>query len=279
MIIAIPTGVKIFNWIATMWGGSVRLNTAMMYAIAAVATFTMGGVSGVMHATSPHNLQQTDTYFVVAHFHYVLLGGLVLGLFGGLYYWYPKITGRFMNERIGKISFWLYFLGLHLTFLPMHWTGLLGMPRRVFTYSSELGLDTLNMVSTIGGFVQAVGVLLLFLNVFRSLRSGERAGRNPWGGATLEWATESPPVEHNFQRIPTVHSREPLWLERERIEADAFGPTEPIHMPPPSYWPIVTAVGVVGTFALFLVPVWWAPLIGFAWTFIGVLNWAYEPTH
>ena len=158
MIIAIPTGVKIFNWIATMWGGSVRLNTAMMYAIAAVATFTMGGVSGVMHATSPHNLQQTDTYFVVAHFHYVLLGGLVLGLFGGLYYWYPKITGRFMNERLGKISFWFYFLGLHLTFLPMHWTGLLGMPRRVFTYSSELGLDTLNMVSTVGGFVQAVAM-------------------------------------------------------------------------------------------------------------------------
>jgi cytochrome c oxidase subunit 1 len=276
MIIAIPTGVKIFNWIATMWGGSVKLNTAMMYAIGAVGTFTMGGVSGVMHATSPHDLQQTDTYFVVAHFHYVLLGGLVLGLFAGLYYWYPKITGRLLSERLGKISFWFYFLGLHLTFLPMHWTGLLGMPRRVFTYSSELGLDTLNMMSTVGGFVQAVGVLLLFYNVFMSLKRGQIAGRNPWGAATLEWATESPPVEHNFQRIPTVHSREPLWLERERVEADAFGPPEPVHMPSPSYWPIFTAAGIVGTFVLFMAPMWWAPLLGVAWTAIGIVNWAYE---
>jgi cytochrome c oxidase subunit I len=279
MIIAIPTGVKIFNWIATMWGGSIRFTTSMMYAVAAVVTFTMGGVSGVMHATSPHNLQQTDTYFVVAHFHYVLLGGLILGLFAGLYYWYPKVTGRLMSEKLGKWGFWLYTIGLHTTFLPMHWIGLLGMPRRVFTYSAELGLGNLNMLATVGGFITAVGTLLTFINVFRSLKTGEKAPRNPWGAATLEWATESPPVEHNFQRIPTVHSREPLWLEREQIEKTAFGPAEAFHLPPPSYWPIFTAFGVVGTFALFLARIWWLPLIGVIWVGIGILNWAYEKTH
>jgi cytochrome c oxidase subunit 1 len=277
MIIAIPTGVKIFNWIATMWGGSIRFTTSMMFAIAAVATFTMGGVSGVMHATSPHNLQQTDTYFVVAHFHYVLLGGLVLGVFSGLFYWYPKVTGRMMSEKLGKWSFWIYVLGLHLTFLPMHWIGLLGMPRRVFTYSSELGLEGLNMAASAGGFLSAIGVLLIYINVVRSLKKGDKASRNPWGAATLEWATESPPVEHNFNRTPTVHSREPLWLEREQVEKTVFGDAESFHMPPPSYWPILTAVGVVGTFILFMAPVWWAPLIGLAWTAVCVVNWAYEP--
>ncbi|MCI0436366.1 MAG: cytochrome c oxidase subunit I [Gemmatimonadetes bacterium] len=279
MIIAIPTGVKIFNWIATMWGGSIRYTTAMMFAIGAVITFTMGGVSGVMHATSPHDLQQTDTYFVVAHFHYVLLGGLILGVFAGLYYWFPKVTGRLLDERLGRWSFWTYLLGLHATFLPMHWTGLLGMPRRVFTYSSELGVGTINMATTIGGFLSAVGVLLIIINILRSLRRGEHAGRNPWDAATLEWSTESPPIEHNFQRLPTVHSREPLWLERQKIEADTFGAPEPVHLPPPSHWPILMALGIVGTFALFLAPVWWAPLIGLAWVGISWISWAYEPIH
>ena len=279
MIIAIPAGVKIFNWIATMWGGSIRFTTAMMYAVGAVGTFTMGGVSGVMHATAPHNLQQTDTYFVVAHFHYVLLGGLILGVFSGLFYWFPKVTGRLMDERLGKWSFWVYLLGLHATFLPMHWAGLLGMPRRVFTYSSELGVDTINMAATAGGFLSAIGVLLIFVNVVRSLRRGEPAGRNPWNAATLEWATESPPVEHNFQRLPTVHSREPLWLEREQIERDAFGAPEPMHLPPPSYWPVLMALGIVGTFVLFLAPAWWAPLAGLAWVGVCWINWAYEPIH
>ncbi len=279
MIIAVPTGVKIFNWIATMWGGSLRFTTAMLFAVGAVLTFTMGGVSGVMHATAPHNLQQTDTYFVVAHFHYVLLGGLVLGVFSGLYYWFPKVTGRMLDERLGKWSFWVYLAGLHATFLPMHWAGLLGMPRRVFTYSAELGLDTVNMATTIGGFLSALGVLLIFINVARSLRRGEPAGRNPWGAATLEWATESPPVEHNFQRLPTVHSREPLWLEREQIEADAFGEPEPIHLPPPSYWPVLMALGIVGTFGLFLAPAGGAPLVGLAWVGVCWISWAYEPIH
>ncbi|MGD8278106.1 MAG: cytochrome c oxidase subunit I [Gemmatimonadota bacterium] len=279
LIIAIPTGVKIFNWIATMWGGKIKFNTAMAYATAAVVTFTMGGVSGVMHSTTPHNLQQTDTYFVVAHFHYVLLGGLIMGLFAGFYYWYPKVTGRLMSEKLGMWSFWTYIIGMHMTFFPMHWTGLLGMPRRIFTYSAELGVGNLNMVSTVGAFLSAVGVLFLVINMIRSLKKGEPAGRNPWNAATLEWATESPPVSHNFNRVPTVHSREPLWVEREQIESTVFAEPEAMHMPPPSYWPILMAVGVVGTFALFFAPMWWAPLIGLGWVGVCIINWAYEPIH
>ena len=278
MIIAIPTGVKIFNWLATMWGGSLRLNTAMLYAIGMISTFTIGGISGMMHATSPHDLQQTDTYFVVAHFHYVAVGGVVFAVFGGLFYWFPKITGRFMNETLGKITFWLFFIGFNLTFMPQHWIGLLGMPRRIFTYSAELNLDGLNQLSTVGAYIQAISVLMLFYNVISSYRRGAVAGPNPWGGATLEWATTSPPAEHNFNRIPTVHSREPLWVEAAQVEAAARGTMEPhIHMPPQSYWPIFTAMGACLTFVLFLAPVWWGPLIGLTWTAIGVLNWAFEP--
>jgi cytochrome c oxidase subunit 1 len=278
MIIAIPTGVKIFNWLATMWGGSLRLNTAMLYAIGMISTFTIGGISGMMHATSPHDLQQTDTYFVVAHFHYVAVGGVVFAVFAGLFYWFPKITGRFMNEKLGKIGFWLFFIGFNLTFMPQHWIGLLGMPRRIFTYSAELNLAGLNQLSTAGAYIQAISVLMLFYNVVSSYRRGAVAGPNPWGGATLEWATTSPPAEHNFNRIPTVHSREPLWVEAAQVEAAARGEMEPhIHMPPQSYWPIFTAMGACLTFVLFLAPVWWGPLIGLTWTAIGVINWAFEP--
>src|SRR5687767_5947568 len=256
MIIAIPTGVKIFNWIATMFGGQIRFTTAMMFAISMVATFTIGGVSGMMHATSPHDLQQTDTYFVVAHFHYVLIGGLINAIFAGIFYWFPKVTGRMMNEQLGKVFFWLFFIGFNLTFMPMHWTGLLGMPRRIFTYSSELNVGTLNMISTVGGAIQALAIITLAINLIWSLKRGKAAGSNPWGGATLEWATTSPPAEYNFATVPTVHSREPLWTEAEKVVAAAQGPLEPMHMPPPSFWPFVTAFFAVLTFALFLAPVW-----------------------
>jgi cytochrome c oxidase subunit 1 len=279
MIIAIPTGVKIFNWIATMYGGQIRFTTAMMFAIAMVATFTIGGISGMMHATSPHDLQQTDTYFVVAHFHYVLIGGLINAVFAAIFYWFPKITGRLMHEGMGKIFFWLFFIGFNLTFMPMHWTGLLGMPRRIFTYSAELNVDTLNMVSTVGGGIQAVGILFLLANLVWSLKRGAPAGANPWHGATLEWATTSPPAEYNFARLPEVHSREPLWEEHDHIIAAAQGEPEPMHMPPPSYWPIFTAFGATLTFGLFLAPFWWAPLIGLAITALGAINWAFEPIH
>src|SRR5690606_29445537 len=217
MIIAIPTGVKIFNWIATMWGGKISFTTPMLYAIGMLVTFTIGGISGVMHATSPHALQQTDTYFVVAHFHYVLIGGLIFAIFGGLHFWFPKLTGRFMNDQLGKVQFWLFFIGFNVTFMPQHWIGLLGMPRRIFTYSSDLNLDTLNLISSLGVIVQIVAVAMLVGNLIWSLKRGPRAGTNPWNAATLEWATTSPPAEHNFSRIPTVHSREPLWVEREQI--------------------------------------------------------------
>jgi cytochrome c oxidase subunit 1 len=277
MVIAIPTGVKIFNWIATMWGGKIRFTTPMLYAIGMIITFTIGGVSGVMHATSPHNLQQTDTYFVVAHFHYVLIGGLIFAIFGSLYHWFPKITGRFMSERLGKPQFWLFFIGFNLTFMPQHWIGLLGMPRRIFTYSADLGVTGLNQLSTAGVFVQLVAVALLFANVVLSLRRGARAGANPWGAATLEWATTSPPPEHNFNRIPTVHTREPLWLEAAAVEDAARGTMEPhIHMPSNSYWPILTGFFVVLTFALFMTHVWWAPLVGLAGVMVMAINWAYE---
>jgi cytochrome c oxidase subunit I len=279
LIIAIPTGVKIFNWIATMWGGKLWLHTAMKYAIAMLVTFTIGGVSGVMHATSPHNLQQTDTYFVVAHFHYVLIGGLIFAIFGSFYHWFPKLTGRLMDEKLGSWQFWIYFIGFNLTFMPMHWIGLLGMPRRIFTYYDDLQLADLNLLATVGVGIQGVGVLLLIFNLIWSYKRGAPAGRNPFGAATLEWATESPPLVHNFNRIPEVHSREPLWVEAEQIEAAAFGPMEEnMHMPPNSYWPIFTAFGATITFILFMTNVWWAPLIGVAWTAIGTINWAYEPT-
>jgi cytochrome c oxidase subunit I len=278
MIVAIPTGVKIFNWMATMWGGQIRFSVAMMYCVAFLFTFTVGGISGMMHAAAPHNWQQTDTYFVVAHFHYVLVGGLILALFGGFYHWWPKLTGRFMDERLGKLQFWLFFIGMNVTFFPMHWIGLLGMPRRVFTYQPELNVGLVNLIVTMGAFLQAFAVLMLVVLMYRGAKSGPPAGRNPWNAATLEWATESPPTEHNFNRIPTIHTREPLWEERAQVEEAAFGPKEPMHMPPPSFWPIVTAVGVTLTMALFMAPSWWEPLIGLAWTAIGAFNWAYEST-
>jgi heme/copper-type cytochrome/quinol oxidase subunit 1 len=232
-----------------------------------------------MHATAPHNLQQTDTYFVIAHFHYVLVGGLILGLFAGFYYWFPKVTGRFMSERLGKWQFWLFYISMNLTFFPMHWIGLLGMPRRVFTYPENLNLGDLNLFVSVAAFIQGFAVLMLVYNMWWSAKRGKPAGRNPWNAPTLEWATESPPLEHNFQKIPTIHSRDPLWIEREAVERDTFGPAEPMHMPPSSYWPIFTAVGVTLTMVLFMAPSWWEPLIGLAWTAIGVINWAFEPTH
>jgi len=277
MVIAIPTGVKIFNWIATMWGGKIRFHTAMKYAVGMIITFTVGGVSGVMHATSPHDLQQTDTYFVVAHFHYVLIGGLILAVFGSLYYWFPKITGRMMSEKLGSWQFWFFFIGFNVTFMPQHWIGLLGMPRRIYTYSADLGLTGLNELSTAGVFIQMVGVILLAINVIWSLKRGARTGPNPWGGSTLEWATTSPPPEHNFNRIPEVHTREPLWLEASSVEAAARGEMEPdLHMPHSSYWPLLTGLFVVSTFASFMTHVWWAPLIGLSLVALCAINWAYE---
>jgi len=278
MIIAIPTGVKIFNWLATMWGGKLQFRTSMLFSIAMVALFTIGGISGIMHSASPADLQQHDTYFVVAHFHYVLIGGLLMGVFSGFYYWFPKVSGRFLSETLGKWHFWLFVLGFNLTFFPMHWVGLLGMPRRIYTYSSELHLGGINLFMSISALLMAFGTLVFAWNIIRSWRKGEKAGPNPWKAATLEWATTSPPPVYNFAQLPEVRSRNPLWDHPEDFDEAVY--TEPeggVHMPNPSFWPLITAIGAAGTLMLFMTNIWWMPLIGLAVTGVATVNWAFEP--
>src|SRR5581483_5259391 len=201
MLIAVPTGVKIFNWISTIYGGSIRLTTACLMALSFVGMFTIGGLSGVMHASPPVDTQHQDTYFVVAHFHYVLFGGAILWLFRGIYYWFPKFTGRLLNETLGKIHWALFFIGFNLTFGPMHFLGVDGMPRRIYIYSEGMGWDLWNLVATIGAYTLGLGVLVFIYNVALSLRSGEIAGSDPWDGMTLEWSIPSPPPGYNFASV------------------------------------------------------------------------------
>ena len=280
MIIAIPTGIKIFNWLATMWGGSLRFPTPMLFAVGVVAVFTVGGLSGIMHASAPVDLQQHDSYFVVAHFHYVLVGGAIMGLFSGLYYWFPKVTGKLMSESIGKWHFWTTFVGFNLTFFPMHFAGLFGMPRRTWTYQAELNLETWNVLSTVGAFIFGVASLLLVWNLIRSLRKGEEAPPNPWGASSLEWALPSPPHHYNFPVLPRVRSRDPLWNEREREEMakqTLVEPEEEPKMPSPSFWPFLLALGVALTWGLLMTKIWWVPLLGMAFTGFAVYGWAFQP--
>lgn len=211
MLIAIPTGVKIFNWIATMWGGALRFTTAMRFAIAFIVLFTIGGITGVMFAAAPIDWQTTDTYFVVAHFHYVLFGGTFFAIMAGFYYWFPKVTGRLLSERLGSWHFWLLFIGFNTTFFIQHVLGLIGMPRRVYTYPDLPGWGWMNLLSTVGAFIMAAAILVFLWNIVISLRQGQPAGDNSWQAWTLEWATTSPPPAHNFDRLPPVRSRRPLW--------------------------------------------------------------------
>jgi len=278
LIVAIPTGVKIFNWLATMWGGTIEFKMPMLWAIAFLLFFTFGGVSGIHLGVAPADLQETDTYYVVAHFHYVLLGGLVMAIFAGIYYWFPKITGKFLSEKIGRWHFWFYVIGMNMTFFPMHIAGLLGMPRRIFTYSADLNLETINMIITIGGFLTGIGALIFAYNLIKSLKGPATAGPNPWGASALEWATQSPPPAHNFNNIPVVTSREPLWDDEAAMLEQANGEIKkPIHMPNSSYWPIFTAFAIVLSSALLMTGQWWAPLIGFGLIALGILNWTHEP--
>jgi cytochrome c oxidase subunit I len=219
-LIGVPTGVKIFNWIATLWRGSIVMTTSLYFAVGFIAIFTVGGITGIFLAVFPVDWQLNDTYFVVAHFHYVLMGGAVFTVFCAVYYWYPKMTGRMLNERVGKTSFWLMFIGFNLTFFVQHALGLSGMPRRIYTYQPGLGWSTYNLISTIGSFILALGILVTVGNVARSLKTGRIAGPDPWKGNTLEWFTASPPPVNNFDEIPRVRSVEPMRDIRRQVERE-----------------------------------------------------------
>jgi cytochrome c oxidase subunit 1 len=277
MIIAVPTGVKIFNWIGTIVLGQIKFTTPMLFAVGLVSQFTIGGLSGVMHASPPIDQHHNDSYFVIAHFHYVLFGGSMFGLLAGIYYWFPKFTGRMMDERIGKINFWLVFVGFNGTFFPMHFLGLEGMPRRYYSYGEGSGWWFWNTVVSLGAFVLAAGILLFVYNIARSLQHGKIAGPNPWDAPTLEWSTSSPPPVYNFRDVPQVEHRDPLWAEKYGIDeeehdvnvtiggssvgrVDAGGhennphsvlyhqapPVDDdhgVHLPNPSFYPLVAAIG------------------------------------
>jgi cytochrome c oxidase subunit 1 len=302
ILIAVPTGVKVFNWMGTLWGGSIRFRAPMMFAIGTVAMFTIGGLSGVTHSMVPSDYQQQDTYYVVAHFHYVLFGGAIFGLFSGIYYWFPKFTGRFLNEKLGHVNFWLMLIGFNLTFFPMHMSGLLGMPRRIYTYPSDYGWNLWNMMSSVGAFLIAASVAVFIINFIISIRRGKEAGPDPWDGRTLEWTIPSPPPHYNFAEIPIVHSRDEFWHRKYQEDeqgnvvpviagaaqapevahsggdghGDAHDDGHGIHLPSPSFMPLIAslgfpfiAVGLIYDYAL--VPVGATLLI------VGLYGWAMEP--
>ncbi|MBO8171356.1 MAG: cytochrome c oxidase subunit I [Bacillaceae bacterium] len=243
--IAVPTGIKVFNWLFTMWGGRIQFTTANMWALGFIPSFVMGGVTGVMLALPPADFQFHDSYFVVAHFHYVILGGVVFGLFAGLYYWWPKMFGTLLNEKLGKLHFWLMFIGFHMAFLPQHWLGLMGMPRRVYTYLEGQQLDTWNYVSTIGALIMGVATIVFAINIVMTFVKGEKAPADPWDGRTLEWSIPSPPPEYNFKQTPLVKGIDAFWIEKMQGNKE-MTPAEPlgdIHMPSPSILPFIMSLG------------------------------------
>ena len=286
MLIAIPTGVKIFNWMGTAWGGSLQMKTPMYFALGFIAMFIIGGLSGVMHSAAPADLQQTDTYFVVAHFHYVLFGGSIFAITAGVYYWWPKMFGKLLDEGLGKLHFWLMLIGFNLTFFPMHIVGLHGMPRRVYTYSAGFGFETLNLIETVGSFILATSFLVFIINLLKTWRSDAKAPSDPWNGATLEWAIPSPPQEFNFPELITVHGRDPLWsMKREnggRLPEPQRVGGEGIHLPPPSIWPLVCAFGVLAVFLSLMLHEKTGPVgifLAVSLLFLSIYKWAFEPVH
>jgi cytochrome c oxidase subunit 1 len=284
MLIAIPTGVKIFNWIGTMAQGQIRFTSAMLFAIGLVALFTIGGISGVMHSAPPADLQQTDSYFIVAHFHYVLFGGSIMGIFAGIYYYFPKMTGRLMSERLGKWHFWLNFIAMNLTFFPMHFSGMLGMPRRIYTYDSGQGWDTFNLISSIGAYMLVISTSIFVFNFFRSRSRGEIAGSNPWGAGTLEWTLPSPVPEYNFAVLPQVSSRYPLWegnekdAESARINSQEGKTAEELHivLPYSTIKPMIVAGSMVLMF-MGLITTMAITFIGAALMVWSLYSWLLSP--
>lgn len=278
-IITIPSAVATFAWVATIWTGRPVFTTAFLYFASFIVMFVIGGVSGVVTAAVPADLQLTDTYFVVAHIHYVLIGINLFAVLGAIYFWFPKMSGRMLNERLGRWAFWITFFGFNLAFFPMHLTGLLGMPRRVYTYPRGLGLEGVNMLSTVGSFVLGIGILLVLVNIWHGLRHGAKAGDNPWDAPTLEWATTSPPPAYNFAIIPAIASRHPLWEGRlgegsgrsqfdrgfaldhgkEALATTALDaePDAILRMPDDSPWPFLLTVAMSVGFAALLLHSWW----------------------
>ena len=302
MFIAVPTGVKIFNWLATTWGGDLRLKVPMLFALAFIGEFTIGGLSGVTHSIVPSDYQQTDTYYIVAHFHYVLFGGAILGLFAGVYYWFPAVVGKLLNEKLGRVHFWLMIVGLNLTFGPMHILGLQGQPRRTYQYPKGMGWEFWNGIETLGAFIIALSILVFIVNVIKTMRSKELAPPDPWDGRTLEWTIPAPPPEYNFAEIPVVHARDDFWHRKytedengrlvripsggaddghheeaaDHGDGHGDGHGHGIHLPSPSYFPALAALGImiVGYGAIYH---WWLGAVGGVILLAGVFGWGNEP--
>lgn len=286
MAIAVPTGVKMFNWIGTIWGGHLQMRTPMMFALGFMWMFMMGGFSGVMHSAAPADAQQQDSYFVVAHFHYVLIGGAIFALLAGIHYWFPLIFGRKVSEFWGKLSFWVIFVGFNVTFFPMHFLGLNGMPRRTAVYDGNMGWNEANLVATVGAFILGIGVAIYFGVMFYTYFKGEKTGHDEWDARTLEWTVPTtPPPEHNFDVIPTIHARDAFWYEKthkaeiareKAVKEQAEQSHGGIHMPSQSWFPLLVAAGLFIGAVFFINHNMIGAIAGGGILFLGVYLWAVE---